>query len=212
MNRNHAEMVMPGHPDKVADIISDSILDVCLSHDPKARVAGRHNALRLVLSALGAHMKRDAWEVAVFLVPFMVLSVLFSQCGCGSFAEQGLVGPNKRYGLGLLPSPDAYAMTERVVAAVNVAADRELLYIGAGTIVRFQKVPKFCGTYDPFRDEILIVCQLDNVLIHEIGHALGINEHSKDLDSVMYESVRPMTVEAAAASLIKELRVHGQFP
>ncbi len=37
--RNHAEMVMPGHPDKVADAISDTVLDVCLNYDPRARVA-----------------------------------------------------------------------------------------------------------------------------------------------------------------------------
>src|ERR1700749_5150009 len=28
-----------GHPDKVADQISDAILDFCLSHDPMSRVA-----------------------------------------------------------------------------------------------------------------------------------------------------------------------------
>lgn len=42
-NRNHflftSESVAPGHPDKVCDQISDSILDLFLSHDPHARVA-----------------------------------------------------------------------------------------------------------------------------------------------------------------------------
>ena len=34
-----SESVGEGHPDKVADYISDSILDACLKFDPKARVA-----------------------------------------------------------------------------------------------------------------------------------------------------------------------------
>ena len=42
-NRDHflftSESVAPGHPDKVCDQISDSILDLYLSHDPNARVA-----------------------------------------------------------------------------------------------------------------------------------------------------------------------------
>lgn len=42
-NRNNflftSESVAPGHPDKVCDQISDSILDLYLSHDPNSRVA-----------------------------------------------------------------------------------------------------------------------------------------------------------------------------
>jgi len=34
-----SESVSMGHPDKVADQISDAILDFCLAHDPKSRVA-----------------------------------------------------------------------------------------------------------------------------------------------------------------------------
>src|ERR1043166_334830 len=34
-----SESVTEGHPDKVCDTISDSILDACLEQDPKSRVA-----------------------------------------------------------------------------------------------------------------------------------------------------------------------------
>ena len=34
-----SESVGEGHPDKVADLISDSVLDACLAHDPTSRVA-----------------------------------------------------------------------------------------------------------------------------------------------------------------------------
>lgn len=40
MNRLYtAESVTEGHPDKLCDIIADSVLDGCLMHDPAARVA-----------------------------------------------------------------------------------------------------------------------------------------------------------------------------
>jgi len=34
-----SECVSPGHPDKIADQISDAVLDACLAEDPKSRVA-----------------------------------------------------------------------------------------------------------------------------------------------------------------------------
>ncbi|MBQ3453824.1 MAG: methionine adenosyltransferase, partial [Thermoguttaceae bacterium] len=34
-----SEAVSAGHPDKLADQISDSILDACLEQDPASRVA-----------------------------------------------------------------------------------------------------------------------------------------------------------------------------
>ncbi len=34
-----SECVSPGHPDKIADQISDSVLDACIKNDPSARVA-----------------------------------------------------------------------------------------------------------------------------------------------------------------------------
>lgn len=39
MQYRTAECVTPGHPDKMCDQISDAILDECLKHDPRARVA-----------------------------------------------------------------------------------------------------------------------------------------------------------------------------
>ena len=37
-----AESVMRGHPDKLCDLIADSVLDECLKHDPASRVACIH--------------------------------------------------------------------------------------------------------------------------------------------------------------------------
>ena len=34
-----SESVTEGHPDKICDLVSDSVLDYILSHDPSARVA-----------------------------------------------------------------------------------------------------------------------------------------------------------------------------
>lgn len=47
-----AEYVSPKHPDKIADQISDAIVDLCLSKDPDARVAvevlGGHGRVRII--------------------------------------------------------------------------------------------------------------------------------------------------------------------
>jgi len=56
MNENYlftSESVTEGHPDKVCDIISDSILDAILSHDKNARVACETmiTAARVIVSA-----------------------------------------------------------------------------------------------------------------------------------------------------------------
>ena len=39
MARNFSEYVSPGHPDKVADYISEYILDRCIEKDPNVRYA-----------------------------------------------------------------------------------------------------------------------------------------------------------------------------
>ena len=36
-----SESVTEGHPDKIADQVSDAILDACLEQDPYSRVAAR---------------------------------------------------------------------------------------------------------------------------------------------------------------------------
>jgi S-adenosylmethionine synthetase len=48
-----AESVTEGHPDKLCDLIADSILDDCLKHDPEARVACEVLATRGNLLAAG---------------------------------------------------------------------------------------------------------------------------------------------------------------
>ena len=45
-----SESVTMGHPDKVADQISDSIVDAILAQDPKARVACAAALLRWIYS------------------------------------------------------------------------------------------------------------------------------------------------------------------
>ena len=42
-----SESVTEGHPDKVADQISDAVLDAIIGQDPKARVASRRLSQRV---------------------------------------------------------------------------------------------------------------------------------------------------------------------
>ena len=48
-----AESVTEGHPDKLCDLIADSILDECLKFDPDSRVACEVLATKGMLLAAG---------------------------------------------------------------------------------------------------------------------------------------------------------------
>ena len=62
-----AESVTSGHPDKICDQVSDSILDVCITQDPKSRVAiesfGSHGLL-IIGGEVTTNAKFDAEKIA----------------------------------------------------------------------------------------------------------------------------------------------------
>src|SRR5262249_7346990 len=62
-----AESVMQGHPDKVADAVSDAILDAFLAQDPHARVDCStlvHYQYLLIAGQITSHAKVDLEKVA----------------------------------------------------------------------------------------------------------------------------------------------------
>ncbi len=67
-----AESVTEGHPDKLCDLIADSILDECLKFDPESRVACEVLATKGMILAAGeitsTHHKRRrrAWPDPLF--------------------------------------------------------------------------------------------------------------------------------------------------
>ena len=58
-----SESVTEGHPDKIADQISDSVLDTILAQDPTARVACE----TLVTTGPGDYRRRDHHQLHVRL-------------------------------------------------------------------------------------------------------------------------------------------------
>lgn len=66
-----AESVTEGHPDKLCDLIADSILDACLKNDPESRVACEVMATRGNLIAAGEITSR--YEPQVFDIMEQVL-------------------------------------------------------------------------------------------------------------------------------------------
>ena len=48
-----SESVTEGHPDKICDIISDSVLDAILAQDPSARVACETTATTGIITVMG---------------------------------------------------------------------------------------------------------------------------------------------------------------
>jgi S-adenosylmethionine synthetase len=67
-----AESVTEGHPDKLCDLIADSVLDECLKHDPESRVACEVLATRGNLVMAGEITSRH--EPHVFIIMQKVLS------------------------------------------------------------------------------------------------------------------------------------------
>ena len=66
-----AESVTEGHPDKLCDIIADSVLDDCLSYDPFSRVACEVLATRGQIIAAGEITSRRRPDI-----PHIVRNVL----------------------------------------------------------------------------------------------------------------------------------------
>lgn len=62
-----AESVTEGHPDKLCDIIADSILDGCLRHDPAARVACEVLATKGHITVAGEITSRHVPAVALIV-------------------------------------------------------------------------------------------------------------------------------------------------
>ena len=61
-----AESVMRGHPDKLCDLIADSVLDECLKHDPASRVACEVMATRghiIVAGEITTKVKPDVFNI-----------------------------------------------------------------------------------------------------------------------------------------------------
>ena len=61
-----AESVMRGHPDKLCDLIADSVLDECLKHDPASRVACEVMATRghiIVAGEITTSAKPDVFNI-----------------------------------------------------------------------------------------------------------------------------------------------------
>ena len=59
-----SESVGEGHPDKVCDAISDAVLDACIEHDPRSRVACETFAKSNIVIVGGEITYRDGKETA----------------------------------------------------------------------------------------------------------------------------------------------------
>ena len=69
-----SESVTEGHPDKIADQISDSILDALLAQDPKSRVAVE-TLLTTGLVVVAGEVTTDAWANIPEIVRERVLAI-----------------------------------------------------------------------------------------------------------------------------------------
>ena len=67
-----SESVTEGHPDKIADQISDAILDACLEKDPYSRVACETittTGVVFIADIVGGDVAAGVLESSLFIVP-----------------------------------------------------------------------------------------------------------------------------------------------
>ncbi len=81
-----SESVSEGHPDKVCDQISDSVLDEILAHDPTARVACE-SFVTTGLALVGGEITTDHYVDVQRIVRNVIKSIGYSEAGVGFDAD-----------------------------------------------------------------------------------------------------------------------------
>ncbi len=67
-----SESVSEGHPDKVADQISDAVLDAMIAQDKRARVACE-TLVKTGVAIVAGEVTTEAWDSGVFGVTLLAL-------------------------------------------------------------------------------------------------------------------------------------------
>lgn len=137
----------------------------------------------------------------------MLKTLLFACSLCGCARNPDVLT------LQLTPDPTCAPALEEVIPIINAAAGRELVLYGPGAwVVAIEARGEVCGQFVPARNTIEMAprCRIDpqqerQILIHEIGHALGLFHNEADASSIMHPIYHKMTLEEAAASLVVEL-------
>jgi S-adenosylmethionine synthetase len=107
-----SESVTEGHPDKIADQISDSILDALLAQDPRSRVAVE-TLLTTGLVVVAGEVTTEAWANIPEIVRERVLSIGydsskkgFDGASCGVSVSIGAQSPDIAQGVDALGNKD----------------------------------------------------------------------------------------------------------
>ncbi|MBC3840866.1 methionine adenosyltransferase [Streptacidiphilus sp. 4-A2] len=112
-----SESVTDGHPDKIADQISDSVLDALLRKDPAARVAVETLVTTGQVHVTG-EVTSDAWVPVVQLVRDKILELGYDSsdkgldgASCGVSVSIGVRSPDNARGVGRAHAPRNGAAT-----------------------------------------------------------------------------------------------------
>src|SRR3569832_1107852 len=100
-----SESVSEGHPDKVADQISDAVLDALLAQDPRARVACE-TLVKTGVAIVAGEVTTSAWvdleslaRKVILDIGFDLLNVGFDGATCGILNLIGKQSPDIAMGV-----------------------------------------------------------------------------------------------------------------
>ena len=117
-----SESVSEGHPDKIADQISDAVLDAIIAEDKFARVACE-TLVKTGVAIIAGEVTTSAWVDLEQIVRDVILGIGYNSSDVG-FDGATCVHPSivPILNAAFAPTPDEIASAERVAAAAQTQA------------------------------------------------------------------------------------------
>ncbi len=190
-----SESVTEGHPDKICDRISDSILDAILTEDPQARVAVETVATTGLIHVVG-EVTTSAYVEIPSLVRQVILDIGYdsSRSGfdgntCGISVSIGQQSPDISQGVNV--SQEARAASSTSARDLQGAGDQGMMFGYACT-----------ETPDLMPSPIWLAHQLTARLaqVRKDGTVLGLFPDGKAQVTLNYKDGRPVSVDTVVIS------------
>lgn len=132
----------------------------------------------------------------------LTILALFASCG---------KPPTNQVRVILKPTQELYLITSNIIDCINDAAGAELAVLGVGVnavpvLYEDNEDPNVCGTWSRKCSATGTIkldreCETGLVLVHEIGHSMGLGHNVDNPDDIMFPNVTLLNMTQACHSL-----------